>query len=132
MKKMNNKGFTLMELLIVVAIIAVLVAIAIPVMNSQLEKAREATDVANMRSAKAVAVVGYLSEGTTGTKYFDVVSGTLKDTKAEISKGYGKGTNIDGGMTEMGYAAGTATKDQIIEVIIADDGGVTLNWVAKQ
>ena len=40
MKKNNNKGFTLMEMLIVVAIIAVLVAIAIPVFTNQLEKAR--------------------------------------------------------------------------------------------
>ena len=47
--KKNNKGFTLAELLIVVAIIAVLVAIAIPIFTSQLEKAREATDIANIR-----------------------------------------------------------------------------------
>ena len=53
MKKMNKKGFTLAELLIVVAIIAVLVAIAIPVFNSQLEKSRDATDEANIRSAYA-------------------------------------------------------------------------------
>lgn len=53
MKKNNNKGFTLMEMLIVVAIIAVLVAIAIPVFTNQLEKAREATDAANIRSAYA-------------------------------------------------------------------------------
>ena len=53
MKKNNNKGFTLMEMLIVVAIIAVLVAIAIPVFTNQLEKAREATDEANIRSAYA-------------------------------------------------------------------------------
>lgn len=49
----NKKGFTLAELLVVVAIIAVLVAIAIPVFSSQLEKAREATDLANIRSAYA-------------------------------------------------------------------------------
>ena len=53
MKKNNNKGFTLMEMLIVVAIIAVLVAIAIPVFTNQLEKSREATDAANIRSAYA-------------------------------------------------------------------------------
>ena len=39
MRKMkNSKGFTLMEMLIVVAIIAILVAIMIPVMTSQLER----------------------------------------------------------------------------------------------
>ena len=55
--KKNNKGFTLAELLIVVAIIAVLVAIAIPVFTSQLEKSREATDAANIRSAYAEVTV---------------------------------------------------------------------------
>ena len=47
----GSKGFTIAELLIVVAIIAVLSAIAIPVFGSQLEKSREATDPANVRSA---------------------------------------------------------------------------------
>ena len=42
-----------MEMLIVVAIIAVLIAVAIPVFASQLEKTREATDLANVRSAYA-------------------------------------------------------------------------------
>ena len=40
--KISRKGFTLAELLIVVAIIAVLVAVAIPIFGSQLEKSREA------------------------------------------------------------------------------------------
>lgn len=51
--KQNKNGFTLMEMLIVIAIIAVLIAVAIPVFASQLEKAREATDLANVRSAYA-------------------------------------------------------------------------------
>ena len=51
-KRIRN-GFTLMEMLIVIAIIAVLVAIAIPVFSSQLEKTREATDLTNVRSAYA-------------------------------------------------------------------------------
>ena len=58
--KNNRKGFTLAELLIVVAIIAVLVAIAIPVFTTQLEKAREATDAANLRSLYAEAMVEVL------------------------------------------------------------------------
>ena len=51
--KKSRKGFTLAELLIVVAIIAVLVAVAIPVFGSQLEKSREAADLANVRAAYA-------------------------------------------------------------------------------
>ena len=49
----NKRGFTLAELLIVVAITAVLVAISIPIFTSQLEKSREATDLANVRAAYA-------------------------------------------------------------------------------
>ena len=50
MIKKNKKGFTLAELLIVVAVIAVLVAISIPIFTAQLHKARVATDWANLRS----------------------------------------------------------------------------------
>lgn len=60
--KKNRKGFTLAELLIVVAIIAVLVAIAIPVFTSQLEKSREATDLANIRAAYAEVMAAALED----------------------------------------------------------------------
>ena len=63
MKKLkNSKGFTLMEMLIVVAIIAILVAIAIPTFTNQLEKAREAADLANLRSAYAEVVASALTD----------------------------------------------------------------------
>jgi len=64
LKKNNRRGFTLAELLIVVAIIAVLVAIAIPVFTSQLHKAQAAKDEANLRSAYAEVVVDYLDNDT--------------------------------------------------------------------
>lgn len=58
-----KKGFTLAELLTVVAIIAVLVAIAIPVFSSQLEKSRETVDLANIRSAYAQIMIGAITDG---------------------------------------------------------------------
>ena len=79
-KKLNKKGFTLAELLVVVAIIGVLVAISIPIFTSQLEKAREATDAANLRAAYAeVSADAILNDGTT-TK---TVSVDQKQTKAD-------------------------------------------------
>ena len=61
-KKLNKKGFTLAELLVVVAIIGVLVAISIPIFTSQLEKSRDAVTLANLRSAYAEAQASYLTE----------------------------------------------------------------------
>jgi type IV pilus assembly protein PilA len=66
LKKVNRKGFTLAELLIVVAIIGVLVAISIPIFTAQLEKSREATDVANIRSAYAEIMTDILDSADKG------------------------------------------------------------------
>lgn len=59
------KGFTLAELLIVVAIIAVLVAIGIPIFTSQLEKSREAVDLSDVRSAYAEVMMAAITGDTT-------------------------------------------------------------------
>ena len=58
--KKNKKGFTLAELLIVVAIVGVLVAISIPIFTAQLKKARFATNQANARSAMSAAITCFL------------------------------------------------------------------------
>lgn len=141
----NKKGFTLAELLIVVAIIAVLVAVSIPIFTSQLEKSREATDVANMRAAKAAAVTAYLSEdapvwtktaaeGSTpasttfnGTVYYDANNGVLKADKTDITP-YGKGTSVDGGNKELGYTNADYTGKVIKVTITQASGEVSLTW----
>lgn len=46
----KNKGFTLIEMLVVIAIIAVLVSIVIPTVTSATTKAEAAVDAANLRS----------------------------------------------------------------------------------
>ena len=88
LKKMNKKGFTLAELLIVVAIIAVLVAISIPIFSAQLEKAKEATDMANIRSAYAEVIAKYLGDSKEHVASVDLKSDTTNyesDKNAEIA-----------------------------------------------
>ena len=62
--KEDKKGFTLAELLIVVAIIGVLVAVSIPIFTAQLGKAKRATNQANARAAYAAASAAYLGDDT--------------------------------------------------------------------
>lgn len=97
-KKKTNQGFTLAELLIVVAIIAVLVAIAIPIFTKRLESSRETTDIANLRSAYAAAQTAILAGAgdiPADTCYYDpsddvgVVTGESAKTKI------GQGTSTD-------------------------------------
>lgn len=59
----KKKGFTLAELLIVIAIIGVLVGIVIPVLNSQLEKSRKAKDLHTARSIESVLATA-VNDGT--------------------------------------------------------------------
>lgn len=76
----NRKGFTLAELLIVVAIIGVLVAISIPIFTSQLQKARLATNQANARAAYAAVEAQYLQDDTKHGDY------TYTTTDGKIAK----------------------------------------------
>ena len=100
-KKLNKKGFTLAELLVVVAIIGVLVAISIPIFTSQLEKAREATDAANLRAAYAEVSADAILNDSTSSKEVKV---DQKQTKA------GWDTTIDLPFT-VKDPAGTASAD---------------------
>lgn len=93
-KKLNKKGFTLMEMLIVVAIIAILVAIAIPTFSNALNKAKVATDEANLRAYYADVMVKYMmSEEATpslGVADGTVTSVTIDGTSYSIQAGTAK------------------------------------------
>lgn len=127
--KQNKNGFTLMEILIVIAIIAVLIAVAIPVFASQLEKAREATDLANVRSAYAKVSTEALLGDSEAT-----VTVNLKQKQADWQSV--DPVNIGGivhsknqGDTEnwIGVAAPNGT----CVVSYKEDYGIILTWSGK-
>ena len=57
----RQKGFTLVELLIVVVIIGILVSISIPIFTAQMHKAKVAADWANLRAYYAEIQADYMS-----------------------------------------------------------------------
>ena len=118
--KNNRKGFTLAELLIVVAIIAVLVAIAIPVFTTQLEKSREATDAANVRAAYATLVADYLDGGTAKSIEVEVKQ---KDNEWHLDPAPKLEVMVDGAVQEVPIPAKTSGT---YKVSITADGTVTV------
>ena len=105
-------------------------AISIPIFTAQLEKAREATDLANMRAAKAAAVAEYLDDDSAAwtKKFYDAAKGTLVTTKPE---GYGKGTTTEGSASnnEIGYDPTKPYTGKVIAITaVTKDGGVVMEW----
>lgn len=101
-KLRKNGGFTLIEMLIVVAIIAILVAVSIPLVSNALERTRHATDEANERAAKAELLVQYLADedatidnkndqkiGVGTVYYYNAATGGIETTPNSITP-YGK------------------------------------------
>ncbi|MCI6638212.1 MAG: prepilin-type N-terminal cleavage/methylation domain-containing protein, partial [Bilifractor sp.] len=134
--KKNRKGFTLAELLIVVAIIAVLVAISIPIFSSQLEKSRKAVDLANVRSAKAAAAAEYMNSGMTESKtyYYDAATGTVTDLETARSsiEGYGKSHHpFDSKKDGASGTPNTGKASGIVAVTINTGGTQSAVWELK-
>ena len=133
-KLKKSGGFTLIEMLIVVAIIAILVAVSIPMVGSALEKARVATDQANERAAKGAAMVEYLTEGKTGTVTYayDAEDGVVYDTTTESDKlsdikKYGQCSKHKGGYVQVEITAADVDTDMTVNVTWAGVGDENKN-----
>ena len=88
MKKNNKKGFTLVELVIVVAVMAVLVAIAIPTVKSVVGSAEDAVGKSNANTIESMIKL-YMAENE------ETVSATTIDTAlTEANLGIESGTYI--------------------------------------
>ncbi|MDY3781098.1 MAG: type II secretion system protein [Candidatus Faecousia sp.] len=132
MKKIkNSKGFTLMEMLIVVAIIAVLVAIAVPTFTASLNKARVATDEANIRAGYATLMAQMLTSDTTtieGNYQLNTDGSITKDaTGSYTTYGNAGATGITvpniGGISDLTWGTGKHVQYAVTQV----DGNITVN-----
>lgn len=115
-KLKKQGGFTMVELLIVVAIIAILVAVSIPMFSNALEKARHGVDQANCRDVISLAYAEYLGSADPKTEFKNAVSYSYEvadDHSAELVK---NGTDGETPQCTCGHCAA------------ADELGVTIKY----
>ena len=104
-KQKNNKGFSLVELIVVIAIMAVLVGVLAPQLIRYVEKSREATDI---QTCDSIA--------TTLKTYFSDQEGITGDIIVKVPK---SGPDVTGVTVEATGDTGSSTtiKDKAVEAI---------------
>ena len=108
-KLKSKKGFTLMEMLIVVAIIVILLAIAIPSFNGSLRKARLAADEANVRSYYAEVMVQAMADDSYTIPTDDTLPTKYNDGKFQVKGAKMKVAGDTADTFKITYKAGTDT-----------------------
>ena len=100
-REMNNKGFSLVELIIVIAIMAILVGVMAPQFMKYIESSRQSTDIQNASSVRS-AVEAYVAETATSTNITVKVGGGSIATSGD--------SGLSTALEDVGLSASIATK----------------------
>jgi len=101
MKKLNNKGFSLVELIIVIAIMAILVGVVGSQVIPYLENSRKAKDIQVLSAWNTSAMSAYSGAAA--------VIDPTKDYYITITKGDASGVQVGEGAAATSTAAGACT-----------------------
>ena len=115
-KQMNKKGFTLIELIVVIAILGILAAIAIPRFSGVQDGAADETHQANIRTIESAANLYVADNGNpaTGSTY------TMDDVDEFLN-----------GVPTVPKGIGTSDGTALYTVVVDPDGTITVSWPGK-
>lgn len=121
-KQKNNKGFSLVELIVVIAIMAVLVGVLAPQLIKYVEKSREATDIQTCDNIATALKTYYADEEVAASATATTVTVTLGKTElVTVADTAVK----DAGLTEAKIKGTKWTGDKITIVYNKADGTIT-------
>lgn len=121
-KQKNNKGFSLVELIVVIAIMAVLVGVLAPQLMKYVEKSREATDIQNCDSIASALKAYYADkEDQTDDVTINVTSAGVSETSDPAVKDAGMVKTKLKGKNWTNIAIKYKPADGSIEYTITED-----------